>query len=187
MPVRSNAGTAVPHCEQVNCVGRTTALLTIEETVFLVEVLLRDGDKYAGNVQQKFEQQFPDAQVSHRNAMRNLMNKFLETGSVQDAPLSGRPSTSGETGLSTQDRMLKGPSKSVTRLSQQAHVSNRGLRTKLKLRPYRVSLVHQLKERGHQSRVDYCTSFQNSLVEEGEEILDVTFFTDEALFHLSST
>jgi hypothetical protein len=45
--------------------------------------------------------------------------------------------------------------------------------------------VHQLKERGHQSRVDYRTRCQNFLVEEGEEIVDVTFFTDEARFHLS--
>jgi hypothetical protein len=45
--------------------------------------------------------------------------------------------------------------------------------------------VHQLKERDQQSRVDYCAWFQNFLVEEGEEILDVTFFTDEAWFHLS--
>jgi hypothetical protein len=63
--------------------------------------------------------------------------------------------------------------------------AHRILRKKLKLHPYRVSVVHQLKERGHQSRVDYCTWCQNFLVEEGEEILDVTFFTDEAWFHLS--
>jgi hypothetical protein len=55
----------------------------------------------------------------------------------------------------------------------------------LKLHPYRASVVHQLKGRDHQSRVDYRTWFQNFLVEEGEEILDVTFFTDEAWFHLS--
>jgi hypothetical protein len=45
--------------------------------------------------------------------------------------------------------------------------------------------MHQLKEKDQESRVDYCTWFQNFLVEEGEEILDVTFFTDEARFHRS--
>jgi hypothetical protein len=63
--------------------------------------------------------------------------------------------------------------------------THRILRKKLKLLPYRVSVVLQLKERDHQSRVDYCTWFQNFPVEEGEEILDVTFFTDEARSHLS--
>jgi hypothetical protein len=109
-------------------------------------------------------------------------------GSVQDAPRSGRPSISEETVLDIQDRMLQSPSKSVRWLSQQAHVSksttHRILRKKLKLHPYRMSIVHQLKERDHQSRFDYCAWFQNFLVEEGEEILDVTFFTDEAWFHL---
>jgi transposase len=172
-----------------NCLGRTTMVLTIEERVFLVEHELRNGDKYTQNVQQKFAQQFPDAKVPHHNAVRNLINKFRETGSVQDAPRSGRPSTSEETVLDIQDRMLPSPSKSVRRLSQQAHVSKstayRILRTKLKLHPYRMSVVHQLKETDHQSRVDYCTWFQNFLVEKGEEILHVTFFTDEAWFHLS--
>jgi hypothetical protein len=48
-----------------------------------------------------------------------------------------------------------------------------------------MSVVHQLKDRDHQSRADYCTWFQNFLVEEGEEILDVTFFTDEVRSHPS--
>jgi hypothetical protein len=63
--------------------------------------------------------------------------------------------------------------------------AHRILRTKLKLHPYWVSVEHQLKERDHQSRVDYGTWFQKFLVEEDEEILDLTFFTDEAWFHLS--
>jgi hypothetical protein len=164
-------------------------VLTIEEKVFLVQHVLHNGDKYTENVQQKFAQQFPDAQVPHRNAVRNLINKFHETGSVQDAPQSGKPSTSEETVLNIQDRMLQSPSNSVRWLSQQVHVSknttHRILRKNLKLYPYRMSIVHQLKERDHQSCVDYCFWFQNFHVEEGEEILDVTFFTDEAWFHLS--
>jgi transposase len=143
-------------------------VLTIEERVLLVQHVLSNGDKYTENVQQKFAQQFPDAQVPHRNAVRNPINKFRETGSVQDAPGSGRPSTSEETVLDIQARTLQSPSKSVTRLSQQADVSkstaHRILRTKLKLHPYRLSVVHQLKERDHQTRVDCCTLLQNFLL-----------------------
>jgi AraC-like DNA-binding protein len=164
-------------------------VLTIEERVFLVGHVLHNGEKYMENLQQKFTQQFPDAQVRHHNAVQNVINKFREMGSAQDAPRSHRLSTSEDTVLNIQDRMLQSPSKSVKWLSQQAHMSkstaHRILRTKLKFHPYRTSVVHQLKERDHQSRVDYCIWFQNFPVEEGEEILDVTFFTDEAWFHLS--
>jgi hypothetical protein len=36
---------------RVNCLGRTTVVLTIEERIFLVEHVLRNGDKYTENVQ----------------------------------------------------------------------------------------------------------------------------------------
>jgi chromosome condensin MukBEF MukE localization factor len=98
---------------RVNCLGRTTVVLTIDERVFLVGHVLRNGDKYTENVQQKLAQRFPDAQVAHRNAVRSLVNKFRETGSVQDAPRSSRPSTSEETVLDIRDRLLQSPSKSV--------------------------------------------------------------------------
>jgi hypothetical protein len=94
-------------------------VLTTEERVFLVEQVLCNGDKHTENVQQKFAQRFPDAKVPHRNSVRNVINKFRETDSVQDLPRSGRPSTSEETVLDIQDRMLQSPSKSVGRLSQQ--------------------------------------------------------------------
>ena len=81
-----------------------------------------NGGKYTNKVQQKLVNQFPDAKLPHRNAVQKLIDKFRETGSVADAPRSGRPSTSEETVLDIQDRMFTSPSKSVRRLSQQAHV-----------------------------------------------------------------
>uniref|UniRef100_A0A0B7AN30 Uncharacterized protein n=1 Tax=Arion vulgaris TaxID=1028688 RepID=A0A0B7AN30_9EUPU len=46
-------------------------------------------------------------------------------------------------------------------------------------------LRRKLKERDNQPRVNYCMWFQELLAKEQEEsILDVTFFSDEAWFHL---
>jgi hypothetical protein len=43
-------------------------------------------------VQEQFAEKFPETPVPHRNAVRRLIEKFRETGSVLDAERSGRPS-----------------------------------------------------------------------------------------------
>jgi hypothetical protein len=45
--------------------------------------------------------------------------------------------------------------------------------------------VRELKPGESAKRVAYCKWFLDFLDREGEDILDVTFFTDEAYFHLS--
>jgi transposase len=67
-------------------------VLSIEERVFLVEYVLREGNRYTDVVQEQFAEKFPETPVPHRNAFRRLIDKFRETGSVLDAERSGRPS-----------------------------------------------------------------------------------------------
>jgi hypothetical protein len=67
-----------------------TIVLSIEETVFLFEYVLREGNRYTDLVEQ-FAEKFPETPVPHRNAVRRLTEKFRETGSVLDAKRSGRP------------------------------------------------------------------------------------------------
>jgi hypothetical protein len=44
--------------------------------------------------------------------------------------------------------------------------------------------VHELTERGIK-RVEYCPWFRDVIIANGEDILDVTYFADEAWFQLS--
>jgi transposase len=67
-------------------------VLSIEERVFLVEYVFREGNRYTNLVQDQFAKKFPDIPVPHRNAVRMLIEKFRETGSLLDAERSGRPS-----------------------------------------------------------------------------------------------
>jgi hypothetical protein len=60
-------------------------LLSIEERVFLVEYLFRGGNRYSGLVQEQFAEKFPETLLPHPNAVRRLIEKFRETGSVLDA------------------------------------------------------------------------------------------------------
>ena len=86
------------------------------------------------------------------------------------------------------DRILQSLKKSIRKLSQQVGVSYGMSHTALKkllfLHPYKITAVHELKPGDSAKRVAYCKWFLDFLGLEGEGILDVTFFTDEAYFHL---
>jgi GH35 family endo-1,4-beta-xylanase len=60
-------------------------VLSIEERVFLVEYIFREGSRYTDLVQQQYDEKFPKTPVPHRNAVCRLIEKFRETGSVVDA------------------------------------------------------------------------------------------------------
>jgi len=68
-------------------------VLSVEERTFLVEHVFRYGGEYTQDVQQQFQAQFPETKVPHRNTVRQLIQKFKETGSMCDATRSGRPKT----------------------------------------------------------------------------------------------
>jgi hypothetical protein len=69
-----------------------TVVLSNEESVFLVEYLFREGNRYTDLVQDQFAEKFPETPVTHRNAVHRLIEKFRETISVLDAERSERPS-----------------------------------------------------------------------------------------------
>ncbi|RZC32148.1 hypothetical protein BDFB_009023 [Asbolus verrucosus] len=75
------------------------------------------------------------------------------------------------------------PSKSIRKLSQQIHLSfgtsHTILKKDLEMFPYKVQIYHKILPRDFVPRVNYC-EFCIYI----KNILDVTFFTDEAWFHL---
>ena len=77
--------------------------------------------------------------------------------------------------------MLQSPKKSIRLVSHMAQP----IQLKKTSKPYKISAVHELKPGDSVERVAYCKWFLDFLDREGEDILDVTFFTDEAYFHLS--
>ena len=99
-------------------------VLSVEERTFLVEHVSRCGGEYTKDVQQRFQAQFPETKVPHRNSVRQLIQKFKETSSVCDATRSGRPAILTEKKVfDISDRMLQSLKKSIRKLSQQFGVS----------------------------------------------------------------
>jgi transposase len=89
-------------------------------------------------VQEQFAEKFPETPVPHRNAVRRLIEKFRDTGSVLDAERSGRPSKINDKKLMDfSDSMLRSPSKSLRKLVQEKNIglatAHKAVREKLKL------------------------------------------------------
>jgi hypothetical protein len=53
-----------------------TLVLSIEECVFLVEYIVREGNRYTDLEQQQFAEKFPETPVPHRYAVGRLIEKF---------------------------------------------------------------------------------------------------------------
>jgi hypothetical protein len=52
-----------------------TMALSIEERVFLVDHVFREGNRYTNLVQDQFAERFPETRVPHRNAVRRLIKR----------------------------------------------------------------------------------------------------------------
>jgi hypothetical protein len=48
-------------------------VLSIEERVFLVEYVFREGNRYSDLVQEQFAEKFPETPVPRHNAVRRLI------------------------------------------------------------------------------------------------------------------
>jgi hypothetical protein len=74
-------------------------------------------------------------------------------------------------------------------LSQETNVATstvyKALSEKFKLYPYRISAVHELKPTDNAKRLQYCDWFHTFLQQKGEDVLEITFYTEEAWFRLS--
>jgi len=167
-----------------------TTVLSNEERVFVVEYVFREGIRYADLRQEQFAGKFPETPVPHRNAVRRLIEKFRETDSVLDAEQSRRLSKlNGEKLMDISDSMLWSPSKSLHKLAQEEDIrlttAHKTVREKMKLFPYKVTAVQELKTAAHEKRIRYSEWLTNFNQMKTVDILDVTFFTDEDWFHLS--
>lgn len=164
-------------------------VLSIEERVFLIEYVFRCNGEYTQDVKAKFLERFPNTVLPFRHTVRSLIDKFRETGSVEDAPKSGRNKilTADKLG-DISDRMARSPTKSVRRLAIQSGISvgsaHSAVRKSLALYPYKVTAMHELKETDKGKRLQYCMWFKDFVIHY-DNILEKTFFTDEAWFNLS--
>ena len=123
------------------------------------------------------------------NAIRNIVNKFSETGSVQDLPRSGRPrSAVNEENVEKVIETLQIEPKTSVRVGSQAlGISNYAFHRSAResgFRPYRPHLVVELSDDDFDKREEFCDVFLE-LVAQNPGILDRIIWSDESDFKLN--
>jgi transposase len=127
------------------------------QQVFIVEHYLASRSYLT--CQNEFKDTCPDSPVLNKSTVSRLVNRFRDTGSVQDRNRSGRSSVLSDDSLNDiRQTLLRSPRKSLRKLSLQSGLSYGSVHkaTKiLKLRPYRVHSMHELKEPNEDKRLQY--------------------------------
>ncbi|PNF37420.1 hypothetical protein B7P43_G16027 [Cryptotermes secundus] len=158
---------------------------TIKQRVFIVETIARKNiyRKFA----RRFRQKYPDSPVPTKSCVNRLLKKWRATGSVSDKKKqSKRTVLTEEKVKDIQARLQISPRKSLRRLAQETGVSLGSARTATKLikfRPYKVTVVHELKEPDHAARIRFCNWLLQN-VHDGIVDPQLLFMTDEAWFHV---
>jgi len=121
--------------------------------------------------------------------MFNLVSKFNNTGSVLDAPKTGRPRTVRTLDNSdiVASAYVESPKKSTRRASKELQISRSSLQriiTDIGLKPYKPHLLHALNEDDPDKRMQFCEIFL-SYYDDSPDIVDQILWTDEASFKLN--
>ena len=126
--------------------------------------------------------------VQGRNII-NIVKKFEKTGTVNDAPKSGRPvsSTTDEKGDELVATLQHSPQKSSRRLSAELNISQSSVRRLLKQRnfkPYIPRVFHALVDGDPDRRMEFAEIMLEKM-EEDEDFIDNIWWSDEATFKLN--
>ncbi|KAJ3661413.1 hypothetical protein Zmor_005808 [Zophobas morio] len=170
---------------------------TLEQNTFIVMSYYRNGTlnadgEWVYSVQackDEYLAKFPELNIEEQSLMthiKRIVDRFNSTGNVSQGKSPGRPPVSEEVVEDLRERMEQSPKKSLSKLSLQSGVPyttcQKVLKRTLHMHPYKVSSIHELKPADYPRRVAYCEWFQNNM---NNRILDLSFFSDEAWFHLN--
>jgi transposase len=161
---------------------------TLKERVEIVQIFYENGRSVTG-APRALRSVFPRNHVPSENTIRNLIKKFVETGSVVDVPSTGRPTTvrSSENIGKVRASVEEAPGTSISRRSQQLGIRPTSLRRilteDLQLRPYKVQFIQKLEYRDHSERAAFAEWIQSCLAND-TQFCEKIIFSDEAHFHL---
>lgn len=142
----------------------------------------------AAEVARQFQHRF-DRSPSTRKAIWDLVRKFDKTGSVQEAPRSGRSRSVSTDANRERIRAAfeENPQTSTRRAALELNLSRSSLIRMMKelgLKPYRPQLLHALNEDDPDRRCEFVDTFLN-LIAADSSFLSRIVWTDEAIFKLN--
>ncbi|CAI9721009.1 deacetylase [Octopus vulgaris] len=119
-----------------------------EERIELVLLSGREGWSYP-KIAEEINLRHPCRQPIYFTAVRKLIKKFKETGSVLDKPRSGRPKSSDETKEAVEAKVSASPKKSLRRTATVLGVPKPTIHKMLveeKFHRYNLQILHHLNE-----------------------------------------
>jgi hypothetical protein len=173
-------------------------VFTVEQKAFIIESYFRTAQKVEGNwkysileCMTEFQERFPNIAVEYkefRDTLQNTVALFRETGSVSRKKGSGPPKKRNAEKIEEVRQIInEAPQTSIRRVSQQVDLSYETCRQILKkdlhMHPYKLTAVHELLPPDYEKRVEFCQWFLTNLND--NNILDKSFFSDEAWFEMS--
>ena len=172
--------------------------LTTQHKIYMIEAYFRTGVLVNGTWKysqrlclDSFREHFPAVAILPHNfyaCLTNCVEVFHETGSVTHKKGAGRPRVRTEEVVNdVRQRMEEEPRKPLKRLSQEIGFSYGTCQTIVKkdlnMHPYKMQSYQALLPADHPRRLAYCRWIVNNLM--NDDLLNLTFFSDEAWFHLS--
>lgn len=149
-------------------------------------VLELEKTKSVTVVQRRFRTRFQKAPPG-KKSVYDWHKKFKNTGSLFKSKSSGRPSLVEQRVHRIQAAIQRSPKKSTSRLGVELQIPQssvwRILRKRLRMKPYRLQLLQQLRDGDREKRLAFCVDIQTRLEEDG--FIDRLIFGDESTFHLS--
>lgn len=160
--------------------------LSIKERVKIIQ--LHAEFKNFEEVRRQWKNYFP-SQPPSANSMRDLVNKFEETGSVHDRERSGRPRSvvTQDTVKNVQKMLVDSPNTSIRTGALELEMSKTSYHRAARetgFRPYRPTTVVALSDDDFDRREEFCTTFLAKLDQE-PGLLDNIIWSDESLFKLN--
>lgn len=126
--------------------------------------------------------------IPHDSTIRNIYRKFLATGSVHNAPKSGRPSIGSTKKDEIAEHFTENPRSSLRHAANDLHVSHttidKVLRYDLKMHPYKIQVTQQLHEEDHALRISMCEDLLEKIKNDVNFLRNI-IFSDEATFRLN--
>ncbi|EFN76733.1 hypothetical protein EAI_04129, partial [Harpegnathos saltator] len=135
-----------------------------------------------------FNATHPDRNHISKSIVQYTVTRFLETGTVQDRPRSGRPkSATNDMSLDVLLSFQENPHTSVPRKAQ-AHDISQGsilnILKKHKYHPYKIVIAHDLMKDDFDRRIQFCKEIMNRI---DDNFLNFIVFSDEDMFQINSS
>jgi AraC-like DNA-binding protein len=135
------------------------AAYTLQGRIWLVEAFLKHGESPTAVIRQWKKERKNIRRTPARNTIRELIERWRETGSVTDRPRSGRPQVGVDRVDDVRRLIEESPTTSIRRMSQTLDISrstmHRIARSRVGVYPYRLQLRQQLQPQDFAARVRY--------------------------------